>query len=285
MTWSELDIFVSGVVYLAAVFVLLVIGRLVYNLIRPRFEVKKELFEKDNFALALAVVGYFFGLVLALGSVLSGQGTGLAHDLLDIFLFGLLAIVLLNVSAVINDKVILRKFDNTKEIIEDRNAGTGAVEAGHHIANGLIVAGAVSGDQGNLVLSLAFWALGQVALVLIGYVYNWTTSFDVHEEIEKDNVAVGVAFAGLLIAAGNIVRLSISGPFESWSHDLAQVGVYFAMGVVLLPLIRFATDKLLVPGVRLNDEMVGQEKPNVGAGAIEAFSYVAGSMLIGWAIF
>ncbi len=143
----------------------------------------------------------------------------------------------------------------------------------------------MSGEEGSLVLSLVFWALGQVALILIGVVYNLTTSFDLHAEIEKDNVAVGVAFAGLLIAAGNIVRLAITGTFESWARDLAEFGIYFAMGIVLLPLIRFATDKLLVPGVRLNDEIVGQATPNVGAGAIEAFSYVAGSMLIGWAIF
>lgn len=285
MSMAQLDIFVAGVVYLAAVFVLLVIGKLAYNLVRPRFDVKHELFEKDNFALALGVVGYYLGLVIALGGVLDGEGSGLRDDLIDIGLYGILAIVLLNVSAVLNDKIILRKFNNQKEIVDDQNAGTGAIEAGHHIANGLIVSGAVSGEQGHLLVSLAFWALGQVALVVMGEIYTKASSFDVHGEIEKDNVAVGVAFAGMLIATGNIVRLAIMGTFQSWARDLTEFGVYFVMAIVLLPLIRFATDKLLVPGVRLNDEMVGQEKPNVGAGALEAFSYVAGSMLIGWAIF
>lgn len=284
MSMAELDNFVSGLVYLAAVFVLLFLGKIVYNLLHPRFDVKDELFKKDNFALALAMVGYYFGLVLALGGVLAGESTSLTDDLLDIGLYGLLAIVLLNVSAVLNDKIILRKFDNTKEIIDDRNAGTGAVEAGHHIANGLIVAGAISGDGGTLWVSLAFWGLGQVALIVMAEIYNLTTSFDVHEEIEKDNVAVGVAFAGLLIATGNIVRLAITGSFESWAKDLTNFALYFAVAAVLLPLVRIATDVLLVPGVKLSDEMVGQETPNVGAGAIEAFSYVAGSMLIGWAI-
>ena len=124
-----------------------------------------------------------------------------------------------------------------------------------------------------------------MALILMGLIYIKLTKFDVKGEIEKDNVAVGVAFAGILIATGNIVRLAITGTFEGWAKDVTEFAVYFVMGVVLLPLIRLATDTLLVPGVKLNDEMVGQEKPNVGAGAIEAFSYVAGSMLIGWAIF
>jgi uncharacterized membrane protein YjfL (UPF0719 family) len=285
MSMAQLDVFVAGVVYLAAVFVLLVIGKLAYGLVRPGFDVKRELFEKDNFALALSVVGYYLGLVIALGGVLAGEGSTLRDDLIDIGLFGLLAIVLLNVSAFLNDKIILRKFRNRKEIVEDQNAGTGAIEGGHHVANGLIVAGAVSGEEGHLLIALAFWALGQVALVLMAEIYSRASSFDVHGEIEKDNVAVGVAFAGMLIATGNIVRLAITGTFESWARDLTEFGVYFAMAIVLLPLIRFATDLLLVPGVRLNDEMVGQEKPNVGAGVLEAFSYVAGSMLIGWAIF
>lgn len=282
---AELDIFLSGLVYLAAVFVLLFVGKLVYNLLHRGFDVKKELFEHDNFALSLAIVGYYMGLVLALGSALAGESTSLQEDLLDIGLFGLLAIVLLSISAVINDKIILRKFDRQKEIITDRNAGAGAIEAGHHIANGLIVSGAVAGQGGGLWTSLAFWGLGQLALILMAEIYSLTTSFDVHDEIEKDNVAVGVAFAGLLVATGNIVRLAISGNFDGWAASLTQFGLYFAMGVVLLPLIRIATDMLLVGGVKLNDEMVGQETPNVGAGVLEAFSYVAGSMLIGWAIF
>ena len=63
-------------------------------------------------------------------------------------------------------------------------------------------------------------------------------------------------------------------------RGLASVLVLF----VVLPLVRIVTDKVLIPGVKLNDELVAQEKPNVGAGAIEAFSYVAASMLVGWAI-
>ena len=47
--------------------------------------------------------------------------------------------------------------------------------------------------------------------------------------------------------------------------------------------VRLLTDKLLLPGVKLDDELVAQEEPNLGAGLIEAFSYVAAALLIGWA--
>ena len=279
----SIDQVLTGLVYLAAVFVLFLVGKLVYDKLHPGFVLRKELFERDNVALAVAVVGYYLGLVFALGGVLEGEGTTLADDLFDIFFYGLLTIVLLNVSAWLNDKLILHRFDNRKEIIDDRNAGTGAIEGGNHVANGLILAGAVSGE-GDLVTALAFWSLGQVALILAGLLYSRVVGFDVHAEIEKDNVAVGLAFAGVLIALGNVVRLGVAGDFVSWYDNLSQYAFYVVVGLALLPLMRFVTDKLLLPGVRLNDELVAQEEPNLGAGAIEAFSYVAASMLIGWTI-
>lgn len=279
----NLDQLFTGLIYLAAVFAVFLLGKLVYDKLHPSFVVKYELFERDNVALAVVVVGYYLGLVFALGGVLVGPSGGWIEDLIDIGLYGLLAIVLLNLSAWLNDKLILRHFDNVKEIIDDKNVGTGAVEAGNHIANGLILAGALSGE-GDLVTAVAFWALGQVVLILAGLVYNGITSFDLHAEIEQDNVAVGVAFGGVLIAIGNVLRLGLQGDFVSWEVNLTAFAQWTAVGLVCLPLVRFLADKLLVPGVKLNDELVNQEHPNLGAGMIEAFSYVAASMLIGWAI-
>ncbi|MCP3957830.1 MAG: DUF350 domain-containing protein [bacterium] len=278
----SLDQLLTGLVYLGSIFVLFLVGKLVYDKLHPSFVLREELFERDNVALSLAVVGYYMGLVLALGGVLAGPSLGLTEDLIDIFFYGLLSIVLLQISAWLNDKVILSRFDNKKEIITDRNAGTGAIEGGNHVANGLIIAGAVSG-YGDLVTALAFWGLGQVVLIVAGLLYSRMVSFDVHDEIERDNVAVGVAFSGVLIAIGHVVGVAVEGDFIGWSENLAQLATYAAVGLVLLPVVRLVTDKLLLPGVKLNDELVAQDEPNVGAGLIEAFSYVAAALLIGWA--
>ena len=278
----SLDQLLTGFVYLAAIFVLFLLGKLIYDRLHPSYSLQHELFERDNVALAVAVIGYYMGLVLALGGVLEGPSQGLYEDLIDIFFYGLLAIVLINLSAALNDRIILSRFDNEKEIITDRNAGTGAVEAGNHIANGLIIAGAISGE-GDLFTALSFWGLGQIVLILAALVYTRMISFDVHDEIERDNVAVGVAFAGALIAVGHVVGISVEGDFIGWRENLQQLGAYSAVGLGLLPIVRFLTDQLLLPGVKLNDELVAQEKPNLGAGAIEAFSYVAAALLIGWA--
>lgn len=278
-----IDQLVTGLIYLVCVLILFLIGKLVFDQLHRRWSLRDQLIEEDNTALAIAVTGYYFGLVLALGGILSGEATHWVDDVIDIFFYGLLSIFLLNLSSWINDRVILSSFSNEKEIIEDRNVGTGLIEAGNHIAVGLIVWGAVSGE-GDLITAAAFWILGQAALILGGLVYNWITPFDIHAEIERGNVAVGAAFAGVLIALGNIVRVAIAGDFISWEVNLMRLGTFAAFGFVLLPLLRTATDKLLLPGARLTDEMVNQEHPNVGAGVLEAFSYVAASFLIGWIV-
>ncbi len=275
-----LDQIWTGFIYLAVVLALLVIGKWVYDGLHRRFVLRIELVEKDNLAVALAVAGYYLGLTIVLGGVVSGPASfSVLDDVIGLVTFGLLAIVLLNLSAWINDKVVFSRFDNEKEIVEDRNAGMGAVEGGNYIAVGLITAGAMSGE-GGLLPGLVFWVLGLVALIVAGLLYDKITSYDLHDQIEKDNVAVGVAFAGVLIGFGNIIRLAGAGDFVTWNESLTEFGYYTLVGLILLPLVRFFADKVLLPGASLTDELV-QERPNLGAGVIEAVSYLGASMLIG----
>ena len=270
----------TGFLYLAVVLALLVIGKWVYDGLHRRFVLRIELVEKDNLAVALAVAGYYLGLAIVLGGVVSGPASfSVLDDVIGLVTFGLLAIVLLNLSAWINDKVVFSRFDNEKEIVEDRNAGMGAVEGGNYIAVGLITAGAMSGE-GGLLPGLVFWVSGLVALIVAGLLYDKITSYDLHDQIEKDNVAVGVAFAGVLIGFGNIIRLAGEGDFVSWNESLTEFGYYMIVGLILLPVVRLFADKVLLPGASLSDELV-KERPNLGAGVIEAVTYLAASMLIG----
>ena len=270
----------TGFIYLAVVLGLLVLGKWLYDALHRRFVLRTELVEKDNLAVALAVSGYYLGLVIVLGGVVSGPASfSVIDDVIGLVIFGVLGTVLLNLSAWVNDAVVFSKFDNEREIVEDRNAGMGAVEAGNYVAVGLITAGAMSGE-GGLVPGLVYWFAGLVALIVAGLLYDKMTSYDLHDEIEKDNVAVGVAFAGVLIGFGNIIRLAGEGDFVSWNQSLTEFGYYTVVGLFLLPLVRLFADKVLLPGASLSDELV-KDRPNLGAGVLEAVSYVAASMLIG----
>ena len=270
----------TGFIYLAVVLGLLVLGKWLYDALHRSFVLRTELVEKDNLAVALAVSGYYLGLVIVLGGVVSGPASfSVVDDVIGLVIFGLLGIVLLNLSAWVNDTVVFSKFDNEREIVEDRNSGMGAVEGGNYVAVGLITAGAMSGE-GGLVPGLVYWLAGLAALVVAGLLYDKITSYDLHDEIEKNNAAVGVAFAGVLIGFGNIIRLAGDGDFVSWNESMVEFGYYTVVGLILLPLVRLFADKVLLPGASLSDELV-KTKPNLGAGVLEAVSYIAASMLIG----
>lgn len=268
---------------LVATIVVLLVGKGVYTLSRRKhLDIREELLERDNLAFAVALGGYYFGLVLAVGGSLFGPHGYWLEDGTEVLLFGLLAVVLLNVSRVINERVVLRKFQPMKEIVTDRNVGTGVVEAASHVANGLVLLGALSGEEVSLLIAVVFWALAQVVLVVGALFYDWINPIDIHAEIERDNVAVGVAFAGVLVALGNVARVGASGDFVSWALDLRGFSIFVVAGLVLLPVMRTVTDRVILNSNSLTAEMIEQEHPNVGLGVIEAVSYIAGSFLIGW---
>jgi len=289
MTLTEFSTVVyHAIAYLAAAFALFFIGKLVYQLLHQSISVKDELVKKDNVAFSFSHVGYFIGLLIAIGSAIVGPSEGIINDLIVIGIYGGLAIILLNISVFITDKVLLRKFSVRKEIIEDQNIGTGVIEGAVSVASGLIIYGAVTGESdslvGGLTTAVVFWLLGQIALILVSRVYNMITPYDIHEHIEKDNVAVGVGFAGALIAMGNLIRFGLYGEFESWGSTLGEAGLEVVAGIILLPVMRYVTDKILLPGENLTDEIINQEHPNVGAAVIEAFAYIGGSVLITWCL-
>lgn len=283
-----LDGILTTLLYLAASFILFIVGKFVYQLFHPKINVAHELVEEDNFAFSVAYVGYFIGLLLAIGSAVMGESDGLWNDLMDIGVYGAFSIILLNLSIIVNDKIILRKFNVKKEIIEDRNVGTGVVEGALSVATGLIILGAIHGegygDGGPIVTATLYWLLGQALMFVTSIVYNAILPYDIHEHIEKDNVAVGIGFAGALIAIANLIRFALMHDFESWIITLEDVAIDVGIGLAFLPLVRLLTDKILLPGQKLTDEIINQEHPNNGAALVEAFAYIGGSILISWAL-
>ena len=280
----NIDNLFFAIIYIFSAFVLFLIGKVVHDGINRSYRLNEELVKKDNFALAIAMIGYYLGLVLSIGGVIAGPSAGLVEDIIDILIYGPLAIILMNISAVINDKFILYKFNNVKELIEDQNVGTGVIECAVYLATGMIIFGSISGEDGSVITAIAFWALGQIALILTGLLYNFITPYDIHHHIEKDNVAVGVSFAGAIIAVGNIIRHSVSGNFLSWNENLTTFISFVVLGFIFLPVIRVLTDRVLLPGEKITDELVNQEKPNVGVAFIEAFSYIGASFVIVWSL-
>jgi len=272
------------ILQIAIGFLLFWLGQLAYRkLFRRRMELNLELFVKDNPAVAIALVGYYLGIVIALGGVLDKTMSILPEKLLNLASYGCLVILLMLAGAWVGDRLILKHFDCDREIIQERNIGAAFVEAGNHIANGLILNASLGGEGGNLLVGFACWLIGLGVLVLASAVYPRFAKYNVFREIEKrNNPAAGIACAGLLVATGNIVRIAFAPEFQDWVSSFRVYGLNLLFCLALLVAIRWFADLILVPGVKISDEIVNQEVPNLGAGLIEAFAYIAASFLIAW---
>jgi len=257
-----------GVGYVIFGVIVLLIAKLIKDM-TTSYKLDEELTAKDNPAIGVVLAGYFAGVVIVfLGSVLGpGSGEPLSVQVILKMLgtdlaYALGGIVVLNIGRVIVDKLVLNQFSTTKEIIEDRNVGTAAVEAGCFVATALIVAGAIHGEGGGPESAVAFFILGQLVLVLFCKFYQAITKYDIHAEIEQDNVAAGMALGFSMVAIGIIVLKASSGDLIDWSTKLQWFGIDVVLGCVLLMVLRKATDALFLPGTTISQEIAKDKNLN-----------------------
>jgi uncharacterized membrane protein YjfL (UPF0719 family) len=260
-------------------------GQFLYRTVFRRMDLNLELFVRDNPAVAIALVGFYFGWVTSLSSIFDKSANSPLDRMNTLAGYGAIAMVLMLIGAWIGDRFILRHLDAAREIREEQNLGAAAAEAGLHVSNGLILSTALAGEGGGWWVGLVCWGIGMIVLVIMSYLYPKVASYNVFSEIrQRNNPAAGVAFGGLLIATGIIVRMAFSPEFESWGTSLPEYGFLLGVGLVFLAAIRWVADLVLVPGVKISDEIVHQAIPNFGAGLIEAIAYICGSFLVTWSL-
>ena len=260
--------------YIGMALLLLVVARFIKDLMTP-YRMREEMTARDNPALGMSVAGYYLAVLAICMGPLMTPAAPLWKDLVATAGYTALGIVLLNAARIIVDKVLLPDFSTVKEIVEDRNAGMGAVEMGAYIASGLVIAGALHGQGGGPDTALAIFFVGQVLLVVYGRLYRLVCRYDIHQQIESDNVAAGVSFGLNLVAMGVILMKAVGGEFKGWETHLPQIGIYAGLGMVFLLLARVLVDYLLLPGVRIRDEIVDDRNMNA--------AWVEGVVLTGMA--
>jgi uncharacterized membrane protein YjfL (UPF0719 family) len=274
----------SAAFYLLLSFVMCWLGKLTYGWFNPRLRIDREMTARDNLAFAIPLGAYYLGILIVMGAPLSGQPHGnLLRDAVAVAGWGALAVVLLNVAAIANRRFLWGPIDPGREILERGNVAAGIVLAGSHVANALLILGALA-DEGGLGPAAVFWLYGQVLLLLAGAVFLRVVGYDLGTEIRRGNRAVALSLAGAFIGMANILRMSITGPFEGWGPGFAAATGYALAGFALLFVVRQLTDWVLLPGVTIRQEVVEQEVPNVGVGYLEALFYLGASLLIGWSL-
>lgn len=264
--------------YMLLAVVLFFIGKLFYDRFTP-YSLNHQLTKLDNKAIAVTFSGYLLGLGIIIFGVLNGDSTEtftydqLLKDCGATLLWGSYGIILLHIAGWINDKALLHKFCNIKELIEDKNIGTGAVMFGSYVGTAFIIKGSLTGDANDslvmaLLSALIYFLAGQFAFILFGTLYDRITRFKLHDEIEADNIAAGTAYGMNLVAVGVLI-----GGFIAKYDSLPALGLWFVISAFLLVTCRYLVDKLILPGSLLDDEIATDH--NWGAALIEGAAAIS----------
>ena len=302
---DTLEFFPKGLIYVVVGLVALLVAKVAQDLI-TRYSINQQVTGENNAALGLSMAGYYLGVVLVFVGALYQPLTVVRDDdwaptsadywgeVLEVAVYALVGIVVLNAARIVVDRLVLHKFATEKEIVEDRNTGTGAVEFGVYLATGLVIAGSIAGTGSteaggtevsaldSAVRSLVFLGLGMAVLILYSLFYQLTTSYDIHDEIERDNTAVGVALAGNLIAMGLVTFKAVFGEFVGWPESLAGFLVFAVLGFVLLFIVRQIADIVLLPGAKLQQELSADR--NLGVAFIISAVVISSALILYFAI-
>lgn len=273
-----------GLPALGATIVVLIAARYFFPLCTP-FRVSDDLLDAENPATGVVFGAYLLSAAFAIVGTHFGLGrTGTLLAAGEILVEGAVAVGLLGLGIVINDRLILYRFCIVKEIREDRNLGVAFCVAGSCIAGGLIMNGALTGFSKNFAYGLrdivAFWLLGQAVLVCGAFLYHRFERYDVHELIEyDDNVAVGIGFGAFLVSLGLVVRGSLVGAgLESLGLELPRTLVLALVGIAGVIGLNVIATLLIAWNVRYEDDV--EMHGNVAVSTVTACASVAAAVLI-----
>ena len=267
----------------------------------------EALTQSDNPAVGWVTFGYLSGLLIVLATILGmdvehdGQSNVMVYDLLELLIYGFLAIVLLKVSGVLNDRLILGQFDNRKELVDDRNQGVGVCVLGSYIASALIISGALYGEGRSIdpnrfwdtlgkdvVSVLVYFAVGQLLLVVFAKLYQRVAGGDVLTAMEADyeeegrtvggNNAAGTALGLNLIAFGIMLLGAGYTEHEDVVSMAKDYALFAALGLFVLPMWQVFADKVMLHNADLRKEIY--EDRNLNAALIEGISVIGLALIL-----
>jgi uncharacterized membrane protein YjfL (UPF0719 family) len=238
-----------------------------------------------NTARSMLQVGQVLGTFLVASSAVKGglHYTGFGPDVLRVVATSVIALVLMMVTGHLGVRALLNS--RLPAELARGNVAAGVAAGAHYVAVSVITSRAVSGGNlRELGLSLAFFVLGQITLLVFITLFRALTTYDDAEQIDGENLAAALSYAGVSIAIGIIVARALDGDFVSWGESLKGYG-----GVLLCLLLLYPVRQILVQVVLLGapftfrggrlDTGVAAER-HTGMGALEAVSYLATAFAI-----
>jgi uncharacterized membrane protein YjfL (UPF0719 family) len=157
--------------------------------------------------------------------------------------------------------------------------------SGNRVGVGVVLSHCLYGaDLTTFLTSLAFVPVAFLALVVMQWLYVRLTHYSDAEEIQGENTAAALCFAGVTIAFSIIVGNAAWGEFTGWRSSLARFGLALLLAFGLYPVRQLVVRGLLF-GLRPTarggelDRAIAQDR-DVAVGAVEGLAYVAAALML-----
>ena len=263
-----------SLIYVLVSCIMLFLSKILFNKFYS-YKVEEQI-KEGNCTPIIAFCGYMLGITaILIGAFVGPSNQNLKYDLLMYVLYSLLGIVLMNISSFVADKIILYKFSSAKEMIEDKNIGTAMVHFGIYLASGLIISACINGEYGGIISSVVYYIFGMLFLFVFLKIYDLITPYSIHDELEKDNYAVGIALSGNIIAIGLILMKATLGDIEDWQRSAVLYFIDLLSIILLLPSIRFILGNFIIKNI---NGLIKEN--NVGAGLIEFITIISFALVV-----
>jgi uncharacterized membrane protein YjfL (UPF0719 family) len=240
---------------------------------------------QGNSARRMLQVGQVLGVFLIASSSVKGglRFAGLVPDLVRVSVSSVIALVLMMLTGHFGIAALLRA--RLPAELSRGNVAAGVAAGAHYVGVAVITSKSVSGGGlRDLGLSLTFFVLGQITLLVFITLFRALTTYDDAEQIQGENLAAALSYGGFSIAVALIIARALEGDFVSWGESLRGYGEVLLLILGLYPVRQILVQVVLLGapftfrGGRL-DAGVAAER-NEGMGALEAVAYLATAFAI-----
>lgn len=226
-----------------------------------------ESIRAGNAALGLRRLGLFVAIGIGMSGVYQNGTPNFVQDLQDSVIYALLLVVMMHIALSLNDIVTLPGVRNSQEVMNG-NSAVAVAEIGSLLATGFIARGAIAGEGGGVLATVAFFALGQAVLVLAVRLYELVRGrLALVKEVEGGNVAAALVVAAKFVSYGLIISAAVSGSFTGWQEGLVSFAITATIGLIFLLLVDWIVDFAIVRSDTLGSLVT---KRNVASGLVFA---------------
>lgn len=270
---------------LGTALVLLLLFRVAQRLFSPQHTLTNDA-RGRNLAYLLVQSGHLLAILL-LGPGIVREA--LTHDTLSgaalwAAAFAVAGVALIQVVGTLGIRLLLRS--TLEKELESGNVAAGLAAGANYVAVGILAAPAIAGsDLQGLGLSVGFFALAVATLALYVALFRAVTAYDDSEQIQGENLAAAVSYAGINIGIAIVLARALTGgDFAGWRPALTGYGWVAASALILYPVRQVIVQGLILgrtPTLRGGslDEAIGTQR-NVGMAVMEALAYLATALAV-----